>query len=210
MACRIHYTKETLQYLLHPDTNPGSLLQRQVESMTYANMHWELGFRTWNLPASSEYSVVCTYSRRTAELKEVGLHFRCCIALSYGLYCTEMVCSALPPGFVELVQPSLGPTSLAGSHQLWFGPAPHPEFKIPPPSFLSLSSLGIVRERTACPVSWEKGAPCLLPFPEGLEGKRKTHTPLSAFKVQLICFSKTKKKLLHCSGILRNSITFTK
>lgn len=52
MTDRMHYTEETLQYLLHHDIDPGSLLQRQLESKTYMNMCLELGSRAWNLPAS--------------------------------------------------------------------------------------------------------------------------------------------------------------
>lgn len=77
MAHRIHYTKETLQYLLHHYMDPGSLLQRQVESVMYMNMHLELGTRT--IPASSDYLIVCPYSRKTVEPKEVDLPFHYCL-----------------------------------------------------------------------------------------------------------------------------------
>lgn len=159
MADRILYTKETLQYLLHPDMNPGSLLERQVESMTHMNVHLELSFRIWNLPASSEYSAVCPYSRRTAELKKVGLHFHyCCIALRYGLYCTEMVCSALPPrGLWSWFSPPLAPPHWQDLIGCGLAPPLTLSLKFPC-HLLSLSSLGIVQEKIAWTVFREKGA----------------------------------------------------
>lgn len=79
MAYRIHYIKWILQYLLHHDMDPGSLLQKQVESVMYMNVHLELGSRTWNIPASSEYLTICPYSRKTGELKKVDLSFHYCL-----------------------------------------------------------------------------------------------------------------------------------